>query len=82
MQANATESRETPAQRVADLTDHECRVALTRIVSSILAAKNTREVPDILHRARLLSQFDVYDSDAAWTDLEDLVRAAARYAVA
>jgi hypothetical protein len=68
------ESNLSHYDRVDALTFDEMRTCLQEVVGSILTRKDTRDVPDILHRWHLLTQFEVYDADAAWTNLEDEIR--------
>jgi hypothetical protein len=60
--------------RVDALTFDEMRTCLQEVVGSVLTRKDTRDVPDILHQFNLLTHFEVYDADAAWTNLEDEIR--------
>jgi hypothetical protein len=60
------ESNETPNERVSHLSGFKQEALLEMIVQTIIAEKNTRAIPDLLHDAGLLSDFEVYDADYAW----------------
>jgi hypothetical protein len=68
------ESDLSPYDRVEALTYYQMRACLQELIVSITKQKDTKGVPDILHRWHLLTQFEVYDADHAWTQLEDEIR--------
>lgn len=68
------ESDLSPSLRVGELSEYELRDCMIEVVGSIIARKDSQEVAEILQRFHLLTQFEVYDADAAWTNLEDEIR--------
>lgn len=82
MTSDMTESNETPAQRVESLAVPDLRAAMVAVVASILETRSMRGVPVILNAHALLTQWDVYDVEKEWDDMEFLIKSLRAQAVA